>query len=969
MKIFLLSFLLAFTALAETQPKWIWSTNDASSVILYKQIKVSKWIAYSRVYAAGDDEFTLYIDGKEILSGGNTEPAFQLLEVGKDIQKDATVDLVIKAVNNEQDAGAFIELVFERYDGRPNSIVTDNTWKSQTVTTDWSIEDFKASDTDPEVKVLASLGEKPWEKVDRQALKKASGEKAPSAPKPETMKIREGFQVELLYTVPKKTQGSWVSLAVDPDGNLYSSNQYGALYKTTLDKGKISKIEEVKLDIGHSQGLLYAFDSLYVTVSDKKHGGRGVYRLLDTNKDGNLDKKVLVKKFVETGREHGIHSLALAPDGKSIYIVNGNQTPLFEQDHSRAPKVWKNDNLLPAGFSDKPYFRNVKEPAGWISKFSPDGKEWETIAVGLRNPYDIAFNKDGDLFTYDADMELDLGGPWYRPTRICLVNSGAEFGWRNGTGKWPARWEDSVDGIHNIGVGSPTGIAFGYGANMPEVYQNSLFICDWSYGKLYSVQMAPNGSSYKCQPEEIIAGQPLPLTDIVVNPVDKAIYFTVGGRRVQSGLYRLTWNGQGKLPETLAAGNDLRSIRHELEEFHKPSQGAVEKAWPYLDHQDRFIRFAARTAIEHQAVSQWQQKVFSESKDSKKIYAAIALIRCADYSLEKVIDLLRSIDWNTLQRHDKLALARAYSLALSRKSKDSSVPSKQIAEHIAKVFPSNDEELNDDLLELLVFIEDSSAIQTGLKLLKEGLSQEEQISYVMSLRHIKNGWTTETREEFFKWFGKAQNFPGGAPLSSYITNMAVEILNNMPQSEHAKLKQLIIDGKDKPVELSGPPRSFVKLWSMSDFKDLEELNTALDKPRDLTNGKILYSQTACISCHRFKTSGGLFGPDLTSVRGKFSAHDLLTQIIEPSLEISDQYNSMIFEKKDGSMVTGRIVDMGASFIEVNTDMANPKARVKLDRRFVKSMKNNPVSMMPPGLLSTLTKEDIYDLLAYLLKSK
>ena len=64
MKIFLLSFLLAFTALAETQPKWIWSTNDASSVILYKQIKVSKWIAYSRVYAAGDDEFTLYIGSR-----------------------------------------------------------------------------------------------------------------------------------------------------------------------------------------------------------------------------------------------------------------------------------------------------------------------------------------------------------------------------------------------------------------------------------------------------------------------------------------------------------------------------------------------------------------------------------------------------------------------------------------------------------------------------------------------------------------------------------------------------------------------------------------------------------------------------------------------------------------------------------------------------------------------------------------
>ena len=50
----------------------------------------------------------------------------------------------------------------------------------------------------------------------------------------------------------------------------------------------------------------------------------------------------------------------------------------------------------------------------------------------MRNPFDIAFNHDGELFTYDADMEWDIGEPWYRPTRINHVISGAEFGFRNG---------------------------------------------------------------------------------------------------------------------------------------------------------------------------------------------------------------------------------------------------------------------------------------------------------------------------------------------------------------------------------------------------------------------------------------------------------------------------------------------------------------------------------------------------------
>ena len=54
---------------------------------------------------------------------------------------------------------------------------------------------------------------------------------------------------------------------------------------------------------------------------------------------------------------------------------------------------------------------------------------------GFRNAYDIAFNPDGELFTFDSDMEWDWGMPWYRPIRINHCTSAAEFGWRSGTGK------------------------------------------------------------------------------------------------------------------------------------------------------------------------------------------------------------------------------------------------------------------------------------------------------------------------------------------------------------------------------------------------------------------------------------------------------------------------------------------------------------------------------------------------------
>jgi hypothetical protein len=77
------------------------------------------------------------------------------------------------------------------------------------------------------------------------------------------------------------------------------------------------------------------------------------------------------------------------------------------------------------------------------------------------------------------------------------VLSGSEFGWRNGSGKWPVRWEDSVPPVE----GHRPWLAhrrtqFGYGAKFPAKYQEAYFICDWSYGKMYAVHLRPDGAGY-----------------------------------------------------------------------------------------------------------------------------------------------------------------------------------------------------------------------------------------------------------------------------------------------------------------------------------------------------------------------------------------------------------------------------------------------------------------------------------------
>ena len=75
---------------------------------------------------------------------------------------------------------------------------------------------------------------------------------------PEQFSTLEGFEVELIYEVPGETQGSWVSLTVDPKGRLIACDQYGGLYRIDVSGDK-AKVEKLTIDFEGAQGLLVCF--------------------------------------------------------------------------------------------------------------------------------------------------------------------------------------------------------------------------------------------------------------------------------------------------------------------------------------------------------------------------------------------------------------------------------------------------------------------------------------------------------------------------------------------------------------------------------------------------------------------------------------------------------------------------------------------------------------------------------------
>lgn len=293
------------------------------------------------------------------------------------------------------------------------------------------------------------------------------------------IKVAKGFQVELLYSVPKEQEGSWVSMTQDDQGRMICSDQYGALYRITPPalggSPTETKVEKLSIDFGHCQGLLFHAGSLYGVVNDEVYQGRGLYRCKDTNNDDQFDTVELLRGFPGKSGEHGPHGVVLGPDGKSLYVQCGNQLEEPSAETSRVPRNWAEDQLFPM-LLGRGFMRDKLAPGGWLAKTDLDGKSWELITIGTRNTYDIAFNRNGDVFGFDADMEWDTGMPWYRPTRVCFMQSGGDFGWRTCSKKFPERWEDSLPAVCDIGPGSPTGVAFGYGAKFPAKFQNALYI-------------------------------------------------------------------------------------------------------------------------------------------------------------------------------------------------------------------------------------------------------------------------------------------------------------------------------------------------------------------------------------------------------------------------------------------------------------------------------------------------------------
>lgn len=956
--------------------QWIWRTDtarDNEKVFFRREFRVPEGVMSANITVTCDNWHQVWINGRD-LGFASEWSTPQGHDVTKDLKPGTTHVIAVEGRNTDGIAAMALRFSMTMKNGRKHHLVTDAAWLcSPESAPGWDRPGFQPNGWTPAV-VVGKMGDPPWNMV----ITPGGGGSAQPEDVTADFQVAEGFKLERLYRVPK-SQGSWVAMTVDGKGRLLCADQYGVIYRVTpaTDAEGTTEVVETGIPLKGAHGLLWHEGVLWVSINEGSDQS-GVWRVTDSNNDGEPDKPELIKAFTGRG-EHGPHALTPSPDGKWIYVACGNHTDVPETDSSLVPTHWGEDHLLPRRPDARGHARDRMAPGGWVARFQPDGKNWQLFSVGYRNQYGLAFNAEGDLFTYDADMEWDFGMPWYRPTRINHVTPGSEFGWRNGTGKWPEYYEDSMPSQLDIGPGSPTGVVSGEGARFPEKYQRAIYALDWTFATMYAIHLTPDGIGYRAEREEFVAGTGLPLTDAEIG-ADGAMYFLSGGRRTDSALWRVTYTGGSPITPV-----DFKS---KPQEHMTPAAALTE-----LGSDDRIARHQARVALELAGPDTLIQALETANNPWQVISASIGLARAGTKEhVPILLNALDKLDLDSLTAHQKINALRAIGLAFIRHGYPDDATRAAVLAKVDPSFPAQDAMLNRELCRLLSYLQAPGVVARTLTLMDStgpdpapnwlalaernaqygsaikgmiaNLPNAQVIHYVYCLRVVKGPWHPDERRRFFAWFPRLLQSSGGNSYGGFLEDLRKETLASATPEEREWITKLDLAPPPNPFANLPQPKGPGRDWTIDEVVQLADGGLA---GRDRENGRKMYLASLCAACHRFGGEGAAAGPDLTSVGGRFKIRDLAEALIEPSKVVSDQYAFDEITRTDGSKIIGKIIEEKDEKWIIATSPFDFSQTIEIERSNIQGIKPSPVSPMPPALINRLSPDELKDLLAYLLE--
>ena len=554
-------------------PKWIWTEAAGSGPVVFrKSFSIARPFQNPTDEAAlditADASFEVWFNEQRVGAGSDPQRVFRF-DVNKLTRPGTNVIAVKVTPPATGQAGLLVRLGFIPNGMSKLAVVSDASWRTHRgEPAGWQKFNLTTSDWNA-ARELGAYGIEPW-----KSLKWDAGGD-------ERFIVPQGFVVETVVPPNPKTSGlnprlpfSLINMTFDAAGRLFVSQERGPILLCAQpDKqGQFQEIRPYCSQVTGCQGMVFVGTDLYC-VGDGPEG-TGLYHCTPDPQKDEIGTVRLLHRFVGhdgPGRsamgEHGPHAVVHGPDNH-LYVMLGNHAWATPKELAKNSPLTRwptggmgpdqgqpgstEDVLLPRLNDPRGHAANIRAPGGTIWRMKLDGSEPALVAAGFRNAYDMAFNRLGDLITFDSDMEWDEGLPWYRPVRVCNAFPGADFLWRTGSANTPERYIDSLPALFDTGRGSPVGVESYEHVVFPDRYRNAVFLADWSAGCIFAL-IATRGAAGGALVEKFCVGTPLNVTDLATGP-DGALYFCTGGRGTEGGVYRIAYKQANVSIQGMAMG-------------------------------------------------------------------------------------------------------------------------------------------------------------------------------------------------------------------------------------------------------------------------------------------------------------------------------------------------------------------------------------------------------------------------------
>lgn len=864
--------------------KWIWfdagdplTGAEPGQVWFRREVRADE-PSTGEIRIAAADPFELWINGQKIGSGeAKRGYRFNLNGV---VDRGPNV-VAVRVENKEGPAGLLVDGEVRSQGGRSIPFDSSDEWRAtRTAPADdgWLAPRFPMPGW-TRAKVLADHANSPWKEI-------SFGDSYL-----DRFQLAPGF--ELTRIGEPELVGSLVAITWGNRGRLLVSRERGPIV-AVIDvngDGTFDKVVEYTDQVTNCQGLCMVGDDLYAVGDGPDDKGAGLYRLPDADGDDRADRVELLHTYKGGMGEHGPHDVVYGPDGW-LYNNLGNHAWVTSAPEPTTPVrgMYEGDLLQPRMEDAHGHAAGIKVPGGTAWRFSPDGKKWWLHTAGYRNQYDIAFNAAGELFTFDSDMEWDVGAPWYRPIRVNHCIPGSDFGWRSGAGNWPEYYFDSLPGTVDIGRGSPTGVVFYEHDQFPPRYRGALLVCDWSIGRIIATRLEPAGASYTGTWENLVVGNPLNVSDIEVDR-DGSVVFATGGRGTEGGLYRVRHAGSTgsparadtlddvvRLPQPQAAWSrelarqgkvklgarwenalvekaksgtaaeqvraltlltqhgpapatelllsllsdedssvrafvllllgdrpdpavasalakaladpDARVQRHACEAFVRGGMTPPADALlAFLERPDRWLRFAARVALERVPSEQWRLKILESSSPRVILDGLLALQRLgntalsADIILEKEVSLLAS--WDALNPTERLDTLRLIQVTLAHGAGGSVAGA--IGQRVLPLVGVGEGPIPLEAARIATHLRVPGTADALVAALRSDPDSARQIHYALMLRYLTTDWDLALQASLLDWYETTKLWEGGHSLVPFLVNIVGASVDRFSAVDRRKL--------------------------------------------------------------------------------------------------------------------------------------------------------------------------------------